>query len=200
MSFRRNSAKWETSREIRSPTWTHLVCSSSPPGKTSRTWTRWSKCFTGGLVKPEEQLRSECVFQLNPLYAVFRLIQYPAAPSKGRITVTKEDLACLGGGEFLNDVIIDFYLKSVWEQQDAEIICTSSKTSIIRKHQHVVFWGSRTPRKLDFCHFREKTLLRYAEDLLLILIKPLGQFTECNKSVRGFWVKACTITCFNHYV
>ncbi|XP_075951032.1 sentrin-specific protease 7-like [Anarhichas minor] len=40
-----------------------------------------------------------------------RLIQYPAAPSKGRITVTKEDLACLRGGEFLNDVIIDFYLK-----------------------------------------------------------------------------------------
>ncbi|KAM8904337.1 sentrin-specific protease 7-like isoform 3-T4 [Spinachia spinachia] len=40
-----------------------------------------------------------------------RLIQYPAAPSKGRITVTNEDLACLSGGEFLNDVIIDFYLK-----------------------------------------------------------------------------------------
>uniref|UniRef100_A0A8C9XVP7 Ubiquitin-like protease family profile domain-containing protein n=1 Tax=Sander lucioperca TaxID=283035 RepID=A0A8C9XVP7_SANLU len=40
------------------------------------------------------------------------LIQYPAAPSKGRITVTTEDLACLGGGKFLNDVIIDFYLKS----------------------------------------------------------------------------------------
>ncbi|XP_042260171.1 sentrin-specific protease 7b [Thunnus maccoyii] len=40
-----------------------------------------------------------------------RLIQYPAAPCKGRITVTKEDLACLNDGEFLNDVIIDFYLK-----------------------------------------------------------------------------------------
>uniref|UniRef100_A0A7N6BLY2 Ubiquitin-like protease family profile domain-containing protein n=1 Tax=Anabas testudineus TaxID=64144 RepID=A0A7N6BLY2_ANATE len=36
---------------------------------------------------------------------------YPAAPCKGRITVTKEDLACLKSGEFLNDVIIDFYLK-----------------------------------------------------------------------------------------
>ncbi|XP_056226671.1 sentrin-specific protease 7b isoform X2 [Seriola aureovittata] len=40
-----------------------------------------------------------------------RLIQYPAAPCRGRISVTKEDLACLDGGEFLNDVIIDFYLK-----------------------------------------------------------------------------------------
>lgn len=43
----------------------------------------------------------------------FRLIQYPPPPCRGRITVTKEDLACLDAGEFLNDVIIDFYLKSV---------------------------------------------------------------------------------------
>ncbi|XP_046886299.1 sentrin-specific protease 7b [Hypomesus transpacificus] len=40
-----------------------------------------------------------------------RLIQYPSAPSKGRITVTTEDLECLDSGQFLNDVIIDFYLK-----------------------------------------------------------------------------------------
>uniref|UniRef100_A0A1A8GPM4 EFR3 homolog Ba n=2 Tax=Nothobranchius korthausae TaxID=1143690 RepID=A0A1A8GPM4_9TELE len=40
-----------------------------------------------------------------------RLIQYPLVPCKGRITVTEEDLACLEPGEFLNDVIIDFYLK-----------------------------------------------------------------------------------------
>ncbi|XP_057677711.1 sentrin-specific protease 7-like isoform X2 [Corythoichthys intestinalis] len=40
-----------------------------------------------------------------------RLMQYPAPPSKGRITVTKEDLACLESGKYLNDVIIDFYLK-----------------------------------------------------------------------------------------
>uniref|UniRef100_A0A672GW43 Sentrin-specific protease 7-like n=1 Tax=Salarias fasciatus TaxID=181472 RepID=A0A672GW43_SALFA len=41
----------------------------------------------------------------------FLLIQYPKAPCKGRITVTREDLVCLNHGEFLNDVIIDFYLK-----------------------------------------------------------------------------------------
>lgn len=40
-----------------------------------------------------------------------RLIVYPAAPSKGRIAVSTEDLQCLKHGEFLNDVIIDFYLK-----------------------------------------------------------------------------------------
>lgn len=31
--------------------------------------------------------------------------------------MTKEDLACLDAGEFLNDVIIDFYLKSVGPQE-----------------------------------------------------------------------------------
>lgn len=44
---------------------------------------------------------------------VCRLVQYPLVPCKGRITISREDLACLDAGEFLNDVIIDFYLKSV---------------------------------------------------------------------------------------
>uniref|UniRef100_A0A3P9J8R9 Ubiquitin-like protease family profile domain-containing protein n=1 Tax=Oryzias latipes TaxID=8090 RepID=A0A3P9J8R9_ORYLA len=41
----------------------------------------------------------------------FLLVQYPLSACKGRITVTREDLACLDAGEFFNDVIIDFYLK-----------------------------------------------------------------------------------------
>ncbi|XP_029451451.1 sentrin-specific protease 6 isoform X4 [Rhinatrema bivittatum] len=40
-----------------------------------------------------------------------KLIVYPPPPAKGGITVTNEDLHCLNEGEFLNDVIIDFYLK-----------------------------------------------------------------------------------------
>ncbi|XP_063080197.1 sentrin-specific protease 6 isoform X2 [Engraulis encrasicolus] len=43
--------------------------------------------------------------------AVKRLLVYPPPPSKGGISVTNEDLRCLKEGEFLNDVIIDFYLK-----------------------------------------------------------------------------------------
>lgn len=39
------------------------------------------------------------------------LIVYPPPPAKGGLGVTKEDLKCLEYGEFLNDVIIDFYLK-----------------------------------------------------------------------------------------
>uniref|UniRef100_A0A8C5R8M3 Sentrin-specific protease 6 n=1 Tax=Leptobrachium leishanense TaxID=445787 RepID=A0A8C5R8M3_9ANUR len=40
-----------------------------------------------------------------------KLFVYPPPPAKGGISVTNEDLHCLNEGEFLNDVIIDFYLK-----------------------------------------------------------------------------------------
>ncbi|NWI92692.1 SENP7 protease, partial [Pitta sordida] len=43
--------------------------------------------------------------------AVKNLIVYPPSPAKGGLGVTREDLECLEYGEFLNDVIIDFYLK-----------------------------------------------------------------------------------------
>ncbi|XP_064323640.1 sentrin-specific protease 7 isoform X9 [Phalacrocorax carbo] len=43
--------------------------------------------------------------------AVKNLIVYPPPPAKGGLGVTREDLECLEYGEFLNDVIIDFYLK-----------------------------------------------------------------------------------------
>ncbi|XP_061860081.1 sentrin-specific protease 7 isoform X3 [Colius striatus] len=42
---------------------------------------------------------------------VKNLIVYPPPPEKGGLGVTREDLECLEYGEFLNDVIIDFYLK-----------------------------------------------------------------------------------------
>uniref|UniRef100_A0A8D0HHB2 SUMO specific peptidase 7 n=1 Tax=Sphenodon punctatus TaxID=8508 RepID=A0A8D0HHB2_SPHPU len=42
---------------------------------------------------------------------VQNLIVYPPPPTKGGLGVTREDLECLEHGEFLNDVIIDFYLK-----------------------------------------------------------------------------------------
>lgn len=38
---------------------------------------------------------------------------YPPPPAKGGIPINTEDYACLGEDQFLNDVIIDFYLKYV---------------------------------------------------------------------------------------
>ncbi|RXM32019.1 Sentrin-specific protease 7 [Acipenser ruthenus] len=40
-----------------------------------------------------------------------KLIVFPPPPTKGGIAVTTEDVECLDNGQFLNDVIIDFYLK-----------------------------------------------------------------------------------------
>ncbi|XP_053366356.1 sentrin-specific protease 7 [Clarias gariepinus] len=39
------------------------------------------------------------------------LVIYPPPPAKGGFSITEEDLGCLDEGQFLNDVIIDFYLK-----------------------------------------------------------------------------------------
>ncbi|KAI4883783.1 hypothetical protein NFI96_012392 [Prochilodus magdalenae] len=67
------------------------ACSLEWPITLLRLAIRWTSL---GLVVPGEGL-----------------IQYPPPPAKGGITVTAEDLECLRDGEFLNDVIIDFYLK-----------------------------------------------------------------------------------------
>lgn len=49
---------------------------------------------------------------------------YPAPPSKGGIAINTEDFICLGEDQFLNDVIIDFYLKyltlEVLSKRDSE--------------------------------------------------------------------------------
>ncbi|NWW76294.1 SENP7 protease, partial [Climacteris rufus] len=49
--------------------------------------------------------------EVREMSAVKNLIVYPPPPAKGGLGVTREDLECLEYGEFLNDVIIDFYLK-----------------------------------------------------------------------------------------
>ncbi|XP_013404706.1 uncharacterized protein LOC106169672 [Lingula anatina] len=45
---------------------------------------------------------------------IVKLLVWPPPPAIGGITVTNEDLFCLNDGEFLNDVIIDFYLKYLY--------------------------------------------------------------------------------------
>ncbi|XP_037618619.1 sentrin-specific protease 7b isoform X2 [Sebastes umbrosus] len=88
--------------------WTHglLLLHSCPPPLDQHLLGLLGHSATRTIQKTKTNLNSSGRQQLPT-----RLIQYPAAPCKGRITVAKEDLACLGDGEFLNDVIIDFYLK-----------------------------------------------------------------------------------------
>ncbi|XP_029984460.1 sentrin-specific protease 6 isoform X2 [Sphaeramia orbicularis] len=55
----------------------------------------------------------EDMTDLQPTFTgpIIKLMVYPPPPAKGGISVTNEDLHCLNDGEFLNDVILDFYLK-----------------------------------------------------------------------------------------
>ncbi|XP_050975138.1 sentrin-specific protease 7 isoform X2 [Labeo rohita] len=69
-----------------------------------------------------------------------RLIQFPPPPSKGAITVTTEDLECLDSGEFLNDVIIDFYLKYLLVQK-------APQASVDRSHVFSSFFYKQLTRR-----------------------------------------------------
>ncbi|KAL0969390.1 hypothetical protein UPYG_G00226820 [Umbra pygmaea] len=62
---------------------------------------------------PTQVLDDEEIMEIESTFTgqVKRLILYPPPPAKGGISVTNEDLHRLNEGEFLNDVIIDFYLK-----------------------------------------------------------------------------------------
>ncbi|GFN85785.1 sentrin-specific protease 6, partial [Plakobranchus ocellatus] len=48
-----------------------------------------------------------------------RLLLYPPPPARG-ISITTEDLMCLTEGEFLNDVVIDFYLQYLYKEKLSE--------------------------------------------------------------------------------
>ncbi|KAF4087322.1 hypothetical protein AMELA_G00093970 [Ameiurus melas] len=69
-----------------------------------------------------------------------RLIQFPPPPSKGAITVTTEDLECLDSGEFLNDVIIDFYLKYL-------LVKKAPHASVRRSHVFSSFFYKQLTRR-----------------------------------------------------
>ncbi|XP_059355841.1 sentrin-specific protease 7 isoform X1 [Carassius carassius] len=69
-----------------------------------------------------------------------RLIQFPPPPTKGAITVTTEDLECLDSGEFLNDVIIDFYLKYLLVQR-------APQASVDRSHVFSSFFYKQLTRR-----------------------------------------------------
>ncbi|XP_066562356.1 sentrin-specific protease 7 isoform X2 [Amia ocellicauda] len=69
-----------------------------------------------------------------------KLILFPPPPTKGGISVTSEDLECLENGEFLNDVIIDFYLKYL-------LLETAPKKVAERTHVFSSFFYKQLTRK-----------------------------------------------------
>ncbi|XP_068921423.1 sentrin-specific protease 7 isoform X3 [Petaurus breviceps papuanus] len=67
-----------------------------------------SDCFSISITPNPDDNEWKEVKNTGPIK---KLIVYPPPPTKGGLGVTNEDLECLEDGEFLNDVIIDFYLK-----------------------------------------------------------------------------------------
>ncbi|XP_077338617.1 sentrin-specific protease 7 isoform X2 [Lithobates pipiens] len=75
---------------------------------TYRLMQKWSDGqFSLSMVPEQHDVLSEAHRSGVPI----RLLVYPPPPTKGGLAVSNEDLECLEHGEFLNDVIIDFYLK-----------------------------------------------------------------------------------------
>uniref|UniRef100_A0A1B6GPP2 Ubiquitin-like protease family profile domain-containing protein n=2 Tax=Cuerna arida TaxID=1464854 RepID=A0A1B6GPP2_9HEMI len=68
------------------------------------------------------------------------IMVYPPPPEKGGIPINTEDYACLGEDQFLNDVIIDFYLKYVVEK-------TLSPADRARTHVFSSFFYKRLTTK-----------------------------------------------------
>lgn len=63
---------------------------------------------------------------------VSSLTIYPPPPIPGGICISVEDYKCLADGEFLNDVIIDFYLKYLFLEKLS--IENQERTHIFSSH------------------------------------------------------------------
>uniref|UniRef100_T1IVJ4 Ubiquitin-like protease family profile domain-containing protein n=1 Tax=Strigamia maritima TaxID=126957 RepID=T1IVJ4_STRMM len=72
--------------------------------------------------------------------AVKKMMTYPPPPQTGGITITTEDFNCLHEGEFLNDGIIDFYLKYLVQNKLSE--ADRQRTHIFSSY----FWRRLTMR------------------------------------------------------
>ncbi|XP_015187662.1 PREDICTED: uncharacterized protein LOC107072337 isoform X2 [Polistes dominula] len=65
--------------------------------------------LTSGLTRRYSQTSVSNVSSASS--GIQKITVYPPPPAKGGITINTEDYLCLGEDQFLNDVIIDFYLK-----------------------------------------------------------------------------------------
>ncbi|XP_061693575.1 sentrin-specific protease 7-like isoform X3 [Syngnathoides biaculeatus] len=145
----------------------------------------------GQLPEMSNPLRRSCRKRASALEVASRLIQYPAAPSKGRITVTKEDLACLDSGQFLNDVIIDFYLKFLLLEGGGRAVAERSHifSSFFFKHlssRQTSSEGAVVVHDQYMRHQRVKTWTRHVD----IFTKDF-LFVPINKEAHWFLAVVC---------
>lgn len=60
-----------------------------------------------------------CYFPSGRSSEIKEILMYPKE-GQGRLSINTEDYMCLAVGQFLNDKIIDFYLKYLWENLPPE--------------------------------------------------------------------------------
>ncbi|XP_069010300.1 uncharacterized protein [Embiotoca jacksoni] len=120
-----------------------------------------------------------------------RLIQFPPPPLKGGITVTMEDLQCLDNGQFLNDVIIDFYLKYVLQNASAAVAERSHIFSSFFYKQLTRRDNAREGNNSESCqrqrrHQRVKTWTRHVD-----IFKKDFLFVPVNQEAHWYLVVIC---------
>lgn len=87
-------------QEIKQTQANEILIKSSPVPTTLTHQTGYGSCAPQGSSQEESSSGPN-----------IKLLVYPAPPKTGGIAVHSADLRCLREGQFLNDVIIDFYLK-----------------------------------------------------------------------------------------
>ncbi|XP_037541606.1 sentrin-specific protease 6 [Nematolebias whitei] len=178
-----SSQKWEKAKPAQSPPKVSPAC---VPTRTRMATRQQTSTFFD-----EED---EDMTDLQPTFSgpVVKLMMYPPPPAKGGISVTNEDLHCLNDGEFLNDVIIDFYLKYLvlekLKKEDAQRIHVFSSFFYKRLNQRERRSGPDTTslpiqkRK----HNRVKTWTRHVD-----LFQKDFIFVPINESAHWYLAVIC---------
>ncbi|XP_029936281.1 sentrin-specific protease 7 isoform X2 [Myripristis murdjan] len=120
-----------------------------------------------------------------------RLIQFPPPPLKGGITVTMEDLQCLDSGQFLNDVIIDFYLKYLLQNASAAVaershIFSSFFYKQLTRRDNASESGTSDSCQRQRRHQRVKTWTRHVD-----IFKKDFLFVPVNQEAHWYLVVIC---------
>ncbi|XP_028291993.1 uncharacterized protein LOC114455141 isoform X2 [Gouania willdenowi] len=120
-----------------------------------------------------------------------RLIQFPPPPLKGGITVTMEDLQCLDNGQFLNDVIIDFYLKYLLQKASAAVaershIFSSFFYKQLTRRDNASEGGNSEACQRQRRHQRVKTWTRHVD-----IFKKDFLFVPVNQEAHWYLVVIC---------
>ncbi|KAF7657260.1 hypothetical protein LDENG_00029400 [Lucifuga dentata] len=138
------------------------------------------------LIKPDSSW-AKYTHQAQP----HRLIQFPPPPLKGGICVTMDDLQCLDSGQYLNDVIIDFYLKYLLHNASAAVaercyIFSSFFYNQLTRGNSIGKSGASDTCQRQWRHQRVKNWTRHVN-----IFKKDFLFVPVNQEAHWFLVVIC---------